>query len=271
MEHSYERVSQEQSENDGLRDFSPTTYGTQHQQSEQKLFENTKVTPASFYSSYVNLINSVVGSGILGLPVAFAATGWIFGYVMICVAGLCSAFSLHLLVMCAKKVKHTASFDSVTELAFPGYGYVVDMTVACLCFGNATSFLIVSSKLMPEVMEYFGVTGMWTSRQLWVVVGVALVGPLSCFKSLDALKFTNSLALGSVLFIAALVFAYSMDIGLDPCLGIDNDNLEGECYGETQFDTFSSGAVKYLGVFVFAYTCQMVRWHNIYLYRSSHL
>ena len=34
---------------------------------------------ASFFSCYCNLINSIMGAGILGLPYAFANTGWVFG------------------------------------------------------------------------------------------------------------------------------------------------------------------------------------------------
>lgn len=204
----------------------------------------------------VNLVNSVVGSGILGLPVAFASTGWVLGYILIGLAAAASSFSLHLLTCCGKKVSHPASFDSITEAAYPGYGYVVDLVVSCLCFGNATSYLVVLSKLMPEVMNFFNATPFWQNRQVWVTVGLAIVGPLSFKKSMDALEFTNSMGLVSVLFITAVIVAFSMNLpGLDPCA----DNVELCEEAITQSYSLTGSTVSHLGVFVFSYTCQMVR------------
>lgn len=203
----------------------------------------------------MNLINSIVGSGILGLPIAFASTGWILGYTLIGLAAVASSFSLHILTCCAKKVPRPATFDSITEAAFPGKGYVVDLVVACLCFGNATSYLIVLSKLMPEVMNFLNVSAIWQTRELWVTVGLFIVGPLSFKKSLDALEFTNSMGLASVLFITAIIVAYSMHFpGLDPCV---DDPLQCEM-ASTELISLTGSTISYLGVFVFSYTCQMV-------------
>jgi amino acid permease len=203
----------------------------------------------------VNLVNSVLGSGILGLPVAFASTGWILGYILIVLAAAASSFSLHLLTLCGKKVPRPASFDAITEAAFPGYGYIVDIVVSCLCFGNATSYLIVMSNLMPEVMHYFKVSMFWQTRQVWVSVGLCIVGPLSYKKSLDALEFTNSLGLASVLFITVIIVAYSMHFpALDPCA---DDPVQCEME-TTEYFSLTGSTISYLGVFVFSYTCQMV-------------
>ena len=159
------------------------------------------------------------------------------------------------MVCCAKKVPRPASFDRITEAAFPGYGFIVDLVVSCLCFGNATSYLIVISKLMPEALHYFGAGLFWENRQVWVTLAMLVVGPLSFKKSLDALEFTNSMSLVSVLFIAAILVAYSLHFpSLDPCA----DDLEQCENSSTALLSLSKSTVSYLGVFVFSYTCQMV-------------
>lgn len=154
-----------------------------------------------------------------------------------------------------------ASFDGITEAAYPGYGYIVDLVVSCLCFGNATSYLIVMSKLMPEVMNFLGFGFIWTSRQVWVTVGLFIVGPLSYKKSLDALEFTNSMGLASVLFITFIIVAYSMHFpGLDPCA----DDPEQCELATTEYVSFTGSTIGYLGVFVFSYTCQMVLQNDLH-------
>lgn len=68
------------------------------------------------FSSVVNLTNSIIGSGILGLPYAFASAGWILGYILIAIAAIATIFSLHVLSLCATKVEHPSSFYKVLYL-----------------------------------------------------------------------------------------------------------------------------------------------------------
>ena len=41
--------------------------------------DKSRFNDATIFSSVVNLTNSIIGSGILGLPYAFAASGWVLG------------------------------------------------------------------------------------------------------------------------------------------------------------------------------------------------
>jgi hypothetical protein len=103
------------------------------------------------FSSVVNLTNSIIGSGILGLPYAFAASGWYLGYALITLAALLTLFSLYLLSVCATKVEHPSSFYKVTNASIPRATFLVDASVASMCFGVAVSYLIVIGGLMPDV------------------------------------------------------------------------------------------------------------------------
>jgi hypothetical protein len=68
------------------------------------------VNQSSVFSSVVNLTNSIVGSGILGLPFAFAAAGWVLGYLFLAMASCATIFSLHILSQCCTRVKAPATF-----------------------------------------------------------------------------------------------------------------------------------------------------------------
>lgn len=63
---------------------------------------------------------------------------------------------------------------------------------------------------MPAVQTQFGVTGFWASRETWVVIGFAIVAPLSCLSNLDALRYTSFFAIICVLFLTSVVLAYAI-------------------------------------------------------------
>ena len=90
-----------------------------------------------------------INPGVLGLPHAFASTGFIGGTVILLVCACSSAFALHFLGKCAKKIPSPVSFYSVAEVALPGYSLWIDFAVAIKCYGVATSYLVVIGDLMP--------------------------------------------------------------------------------------------------------------------------
>ena len=125
-----------------------------------------------------------------------------------------------------------------------------------MCFGVGLSYLIVIGDLMPDAIDAFGVeSGFFSNRQIWIVIGFLIVGPLSCLKNLDALKFTSALAIVLVAFIAGLVFAYAVNPNSKPCADDSVDNWD--CKGETTLVAFGMESVRRLGIFVFAFSCQV--------------
>ncbi|CAE7673250.1 avt5 [Symbiodinium microadriaticum] len=150
-----------------------------------------------------------------------------------------------------------SSFYTVAEASVPQLTFLIDLAVAVQCFGVCASYLIVIGGLMPDVMDNFGIGGFWTDRTPWIVLGFAIVAPLSCFHKLDALKYTSGLAVVFVLFLMCLVFVYSLpDVGLNAC---DTDDDDSECRGSMPLFEFSGGTLKVLSIFIFAFSCQTVR------------
>eukprot|EP00471_Norrisiella_sphaerica_P012048 CAMPEP_0184504326 /NCGR_PEP_ID=MMETSP0113_2-20130426/52406_1 /TAXON_ID=91329 /ORGANISM="Norrisiella sphaerica, Strain BC52" /LENGTH=137 /DNA_ID=CAMNT_0026893965 /DNA_START=71 /DNA_END=485 /DNA_ORIENTATION=- len=52
---------------------------------------------ASMFSCIINLSNTILGAGMLGLPHAFANSGYLLGSILLVVFATLSAFGLHLL------------------------------------------------------------------------------------------------------------------------------------------------------------------------------
>ena len=249
-------------------------------------------------ASVINLANTIVGSGMLALPAAFASCGYILGTIFLLLFAASSAFGLHLLSLCALRTGLPSSFRRVTAMALPGdrWSALIDATVAFKCFGVATSYLVVVGDTIPAVVraaagdeeEEGGVGeggggGLYESRQFWVLVGAALIAPLCFLPSLDKLKFTSALSLCFVAFLTTVVlvvaFVDGSVGGVDHGGGADNDNHESSSatagssgsgtatidgvavddYEEPVAFSFDGNAMSHLTVFVFGFTCHQVR------------
>lgn len=209
---------------------------------------------ASWFSCYANLTSTIIGAGILGLPYAFANSGWFLGSILVFLCALSSGFSLHFLAQCAKKTELPSSFYSVADKASPSVSFLIDIAVAIKCFGVATSYLIVIGDLMPPSMEHFGAIDFYQKRSIWILLGFAIVAPLSCLQSLNALKYTSSLSIVFILFLSMLIVFYALHVnGLDPCEGIDPNDI---CIGERSYFVGNSKTLSIITIFVFGYTCQ---------------
>ena len=184
------------------------------------------IIKASIFSCIANLANTILGSGMLGLPAAFAASGYVMGTVLLLIAGFFSSVGLHLLAICAKKAQIlnpsvAPSFYSVAHSAAPSSTTIIDFAVALKCFGVATGYLVTISDCMIDLFKYVlpdDTTSILVEKHFWVFAAFTLVTPLSFFRSLDALRFTSGIAVLFVLFLATIIVLYSAGLpSLDPC------------------------------------------------------
>ena len=218
--------------------------------------EPVVLNDASSLSCYANLTNTIIGSGVLGLPYALANSGLILGLFLVLLSAGLSTFSLHILSISASKVPPPASFYSVTEASVPQLTFLIDLAVAIQCFGVCASYLIVVGDLMPDVLSQLGQSGgFFTERYPWILIGFAIVAPLSCFHKMDALRFTSGLSVAFVIFLMMMVLLYSFGIDtMEPCT--DDGDDDGECVGDKPWFSLDGNTFRVLSIFIFAFSCQ---------------
>jgi hypothetical protein len=113
--------------------------------------------------------------------------------------------------------------------------------------------------LMPDVLENFHVTGIWLHREVWIFLGFAVVAPLSCFKKVDALKYTSGLSVMFVCFLAMLVLLYSIPgDNLDPCAYDDDEILEDTCVGNRRMVSVTGDTFRVLSIYIYGLAVQPV-------------
>ena len=167
---------------------------------------------ATFISCVINLANTIVGAGMLGLPGAFGGSGYVGGSILIVLGALFSAHGLVLLSKAAQQAGLPSSFYTVAHAAVPQYTILIDLAVALKCFGVATGYLITVGDCMVDALDYLLLNGdpdhdnsfiiqTILSRQFWVVGAVLAVLPVSFYRTLDELKKASALALIFVFFL----------------------------------------------------------------------
>ncbi|KAJ8599791.1 hypothetical protein CTAYLR_004011 [Chrysophaeum taylorii] len=207
-----------------------------------------KVRGAGVLSSVANIANSVLGAGILALPFAYARAGVWGGTVLVCWSAALNVFTMHLLSATTRRVED-ASFRTIASLVMPKkLHWVFDGIVVVLMLGLSASYLMIFGNLVSQCVRELEVPKIVQNRVFWVLVGLALVAPPSFAKSLDALKFTSSIAMVLMGYVAAVVVAYRA------APGACDDSPH--CGGTVRNLKLNLATLEALSLTTFAYTAQ---------------
>ncbi|KAG8903183.1 hypothetical protein FRB99_003632 [Tulasnella sp. 403] len=208
---------------------------------------------ATLASGIGNLLNTIVGTGMLTFPLAMASSGVIPGMITCLFSGIVAAFGLHLLSVCATRAPHRkSSFFAIAQLTFPKAALFLDAAIATKCFGVSISYLIIIKGLAPSVLKtMFHLLSPDTALPTWAVSGrtwvslfMTILAPLCFLKKLDSLRHTSYIALFSMVYLVIVViFCYYHPLeGTTPA-------------GEIHLFKFTGSFLSTFPVQVFAYTC----------------
>ncbi|USW52094.1 Putative amino acid transporter, transmembrane domain-containing protein [Septoria linicola] len=204
---SYAAITSSPSEHGGSR---PASTSTRSGRSSRYSKQNGSGGSASWFSSVINLVNTIVGAGVLAMPHALSNMGITLGVLVILWAGLTSGFGLYLQTRCARYLdRGGASFFALSQITYPGAAVIFDAAITLKCFGVGVSYLIIIGDLMPGVVRGFAGNVndqlYLVDRQFWVTAFMLIVIPLSFLRKLDSLKYTSMVALVSISYLVVLV------------------------------------------------------------------
>ncbi|XP_067242602.1 probable sodium-coupled neutral amino acid transporter 6 [Chanodichthys erythropterus] len=189
------------------------------EESRPLLAQGVQVRGASFMSSAFNLMNAIMGSGILGLSYAMANTGIIGFSILLLVVSSLAVYSIHLLLLLCDKTGIN-SYEGLGEKAFNRPGKIL---VACSILiqniGAMSSYLFILKSEMPAAITGFMNTetsGKWFENgvTLLILVTVIIVLPLALLPKIGFLGYTSSIAFLFMLFFTVVVVVKKWSI---PC------------------------------------------------------
>ncbi|XP_065542903.1 solute carrier family 38 member 6 isoform X2 [Lathamus discolor] len=206
---------------------------------------------SSFGFSVFNLMNAIIGSGILGLSYAMANTGIVgFSILLLIVAGLASYSVFLLLSMCTQTA--VTSYEDLGLFAFGSPGkvlvattiiiqniggqYLLHLHIAkasnsiivhhlfCRKLGSFSAkamssyLLIVKSELPGAVAGFLGEdeSGSWylDGRLLLLITSICIVFPLALLPKIGFLGYTSSLSFFFTVYFALVIMVKKWSI---PC------------------------------------------------------
>lgn len=234
---------------------------------------------ASVLSSEISLVNTIVGAGILSLPMAMYKFGLIVGIILVLLMGTLGFFGMWFLAHVGDELykreqkKNNGKFPDV-NVCFTWVGNQISPALAALLnvvlfvylIGVLIAYLIVIADAFPVVCRSYlyedvddsesSVTEsdkewyvrMTTKRWFWILVVSIIVWPLSYAKKLDALKYFSALMLPCVTYIIVLLIVKAAGNS-----------------SKVEFYPRNTTAFSALSILMFAFSCHM----NVIKYKDT--
>ena len=187
---------------------------------------------ASFFTSVFNLMNAILGAGIVSLPFALSNLGYIFFGILILIVAILALYDISLLLHLCDRLD-TTSYERIATLSFGKAGKIY----TCLMIFLHTLFAICGFMFMvryegPPLIEGIinyektcsgsssldnlidGDTKPWYLEGTYLVIltMVIIVMPLSILKNIDFLGYTSGLSMLSMLVFMGVIVTYKFII-----------------------------------------------------------
>ncbi|CAK9293598.1 unnamed protein product [Gordionus sp. m RMFG-2023] len=204
-----------------------------------------------------NFINSIVGSGIIGMPYAIKKSGIGLGIIFLLLVAFSSDYSLVLLVK-GGQLAGTSNYQDLVLSSFGKIGFFILSIIQFIYpFIAIISYNVIIGDTIPKVLrrlahvENDNILG---NRYFIVFLASVLVTlPLSLSKDIGRLAKISLASLCCVLFL--LIVIISRAITLSPSIPATKD----------AWIFANNGIIESLGIMVFAFMCH----HNSFLLYDS--
>lgn len=210
---------------------------------------------APFMTSFINLLKTIIGSGILGLPIAIQNFGLIPGVTLMLLAAGTATFGLHILNVAAMQLGRKASFSGICSLTYPKAAFAFELAIAAKCTGTSIAYLSAMGDMAQKLGRKFlnlaedqdvpegFINACITNKAFWVVALVACISPICFMKRMDSLKYTSYAGMGVVVYLVILTIANFFS------------SPESSFSNIPFMPTFSLSIFRSYGTLIFAYTC----------------
>lgn len=164
---------------------------------------------AGVFEATVNMANSILGAGIVGLPYAMREAGLLAGLVLLVGVALLTDWTIRLMVLNAKlSGRHT--YIDIMSHCYGVHGRVaVSIFQFVFAFGGMCAFCVVVGDTIPNVIASLLPAlrdTLLSNRQfVMIVCTMAISFPLSLYRNIESLSKASAVALVSMVFIIIAV------------------------------------------------------------------
>jgi sodium-coupled neutral amino acid transporter 3 len=207
----------------------------------------------SRFAASLNMVNVIIGSGIVGLSFVVQASGVVPFTLFICFSAFLAYVTLTMLV---EAVEYTPqkSYEAVGIKALGPYGlYLTSGVIILQNIGGMTSYLVLIAKTAPPILKLAGITGV-SVKGVQVLITVVVCFPLCLLRDLSMLAYTSFFALCVFALVAATSVWY-FAVG-DPWYTSEAVTVHHIGVGApVNWTSFSISAFSQLPTIIFAFVC----------------
>ncbi|XP_033842315.2 putative sodium-coupled neutral amino acid transporter 11 [Periophthalmus magnuspinnatus] len=212
---------------------------------------------SSMISSSFNFINSIIGSGIIGLPYALNQAGLPFGLLLLIVVGFITDYTIILLIK-GGNLSGTNSYQALVQSTFGFPGFLILSVLQFLYpFIAMISYNITTGDTLTKV--FLRIPGVGPSHILAnrhfviLVITVLFTLPLSLYRNIERLGKVSFLSMVLTLTVLIIVIIRSATLGpeIPPT--------------DSAWAFAKINAIQAVGVMSFAFICH----HNSFLIYGS--
>ncbi|KAF7684289.1 Vacuolar amino acid transporter 5 [Astathelohania contejeani] len=217
-----------------------------------------------FISGYVNLLKTVLGSGILSFPGLFAVYGVYNAIILAFISAFLSASGLKIYALCSKKLGRSATLSTLAANSIPSLQRIVELSVFIKCLGVSTTYLIIIKQLLPHVTAKYNINIFFIPIFAQLGIFVILISPLCYFKKIDSLKHTSLCGLLAIFFLLIVSICRLFQ---NIILNFSTVDIFKAMKIQILDNSFKSPSIEWItniGKFIFAFTCHqnMFTVHN---------
>lgn len=195
---------------------------------------------AGFALSVFNLMNAILGSGILGLSYAMAQLGYM-GFFIICLTvAILAYYAIHILLqLCAKT--GVKSYERLGYRAFGTKGkFAAAICILLQNIGAMSSYMYIVKNQLPSVLRALmcgegsecpelyddDIPFYFNGNIMVVIVVCAIVVPLASLRSIEFLGYTSGFSISCMVFFTIVIVAKYF-IGVEDCPLFDDGVADG--------------------------------------------
>ena len=138
-----------------------------------------------------NLVNAVIGAGIVGMPYAIKETGLVAGAFLVVLCAMMTEKSLRILIGTAKHVG-VPTYERLFESTYGSFGfYFVSINMVVTAYGGCLTYLMIIKDTLPVLLGVSpGDIGM--ERAILTVSTMAVILPISMQRVSDIRRYLCS-------------------------------------------------------------------------------
>jgi len=112
----------------------------------------------------LTFVGTIIGGGVVGIPLAFYYTGIPFGLIMNCLCAFGSIYAVWILT----RAKNIMDLSSYSEFGYVCFGrasiFIINALVALATAGMPIAYFMIFGHICPAILQAIGVpVGFWSS------------------------------------------------------------------------------------------------------------